>query len=133
MPTFAQGDDTTTRIINNVAVNWRSDTANAGHGWEANVYYGAKYVRGRYSDDVYDGFIDVIGAEIRKDISSHVDVGVSGSMQHAWTDHALSFSGGPSVGLSPGKDIWLTVGYNVDRLSRSRLSGRRNIPVRGPM
>ena len=113
VPTFAQGDDTTTRVVNNLALNWQSDMSNSGHGWEANFFYGAKYVRGRYSDDAYSGFIDVIGAEIRKDISRHVDVGVAGTMQHAWTDKALNFSIGPSVGVSPGKDMWITVGYNV--------------------
>ena len=34
-------------------------------------------------------------------------------MQHAWTDGALSFSGGPSAGVSPGRNLWISAGYNV--------------------
>ncbi|WBO23151.1 hypothetical protein [Sphingomonas abietis] len=113
VPTFAQGDDTTTRIINNIAVNYRTGAEGDGHGLEVSLYYGAKYVRGRYSDDVYQGFIDVIGLEIRKDVGTHFDVGVAGSVQHAWTDKAVSFSAGPSIGVSPGRNMWITAGYNV--------------------
>ena len=113
VPTFAAGDDTTTRIVNDVAVNYRTGDEGSNHGFEASLYYGAKYVRGRYSDEVYQGFIDVIGLELHQDIGKHLDVGGSASMQHAWSDKALNFSIGPSVGASPGKNIWLTVGYNV--------------------
>jgi len=113
VPAFADGDQTTSRVINNLAVNYRSGDEGAGHGLEVSVYYGAKYVRGRYADDVYDGFIDVIGTEIRKDIGAHVDVGFAGSMQHAWKDGAKSFSFGPSVGVSPAQNVWITAGYNV--------------------
>lgn len=34
-------------------------------------------------------------------------------MQHAWTDRVWSWSGGPSVGVSPGGNLWVTAGYNV--------------------
>ncbi|WP_246524694.1 hypothetical protein [Sphingobium phenoxybenzoativorans] len=113
VPSFADGDQTTTRAINNIAINYRSGDEGAGHGLEVSLYYGAKYVRGRYADDVYDGFIDVIGTEIRKDIGRHFDVGFSGSMQHAWKDGAKSFSFGPSAGVSPAQNVWITAGYNI--------------------
>ena len=113
VPTFAQGDDTTMRVVNDLAVNYCSGDEGGGHGFEASLYYGAKYVRGRYSDDVYDGFIDVIGLEVHKDIGAHLDVGGSASVQHAWTDRATSVSIGPSVGVSPGHNVWMTIGYNV--------------------
>jgi uncharacterized repeat protein (TIGR01451 family) len=113
VPSFADGDQTTTRVINNLAVNYRSGEEGAGHGLEVSFYYGAKYVRGRYADEVYDGFIDVIGTEIRKDISAHFDIGFAGSMQHAWKDDAKSFSFGPSVGASPAQNVWITAGYNI--------------------
>lgn len=103
----------TTRAINNVAVNYRTGQEGAGHGFEASLYYGAKYVVGRFDDDKYTGFIDVIGAEIRKDIGTHFDVGVNGSMQHAWNAKTMAFAFGPSVGFSPGNNVWVSAGYNV--------------------
>ena len=113
VPTFAQGDDSTMRAINNLAINYRSGAEGAGHGFEASLYYGAKYVKGRYADETYDGFIDVIGLEIRKDIGTHFDIGAAGSVQHSWSGGAFAFSYGPSVGVSPAKDVWITVGYNI--------------------
>ena len=57
--------------------------------------------------------LDELPPEIRKDIGAHVDVGFAGSMQHAWKDGAKSFSFGPSVGVSPAQNVWITAGYNV--------------------
>lgn len=101
------GTRATTRLINNLAVNYRTDPL------EASFYYGSKYVRGRFDDDLYAGYIDAIGVEIRRDLAKNVDIGVAASMQHAWGSGAKSYSVGPSLGLSPAKDSWVTLGYNL--------------------
>ncbi|MGA1798299.1 hypothetical protein VH567_05910 [Sphingomonas sp. 4RDLI-65] len=113
VPAYGGGDQVTTRAINNLAVNYRTGPEGLGHGTEATLYYGAKYVAGRFADDTYDGYIDVTGFELRQDIGTRIDVGVSGSVQHAWSRGAWSWSGGPSVGVSPAQNMWLTAGYNV--------------------
>ncbi|MEP9360915.1 hypothetical protein [Sphingomonas sp. KR3-1] len=113
VPTFAQGTLATTRAVNSLALSYRSGDEGTSHGFEATLYYGAKYVRGRYAGEKLDGFIDVIGAEIRKDIRRNLDIGVQGSIQHSWTDGTASFSAGPSIGVSPGKNLWFSAGYNV--------------------
>ncbi|MDV3456128.1 hypothetical protein RZN05_03970 [Sphingomonas sp. HF-S4] len=113
VPTFVQGGLATFRAVNSLAIGYRSGAEGASHGFEASVYYGAKYVRGRYADEKLDGFIDVIGAEIRKDIRRNLDIGVQGSVQHSWTEGSAAFSVGPSVGVSPGKGMWFSAGYNI--------------------
>ncbi len=113
VPAYGGGDQVTTRAINNLAVNYRTGPEGLGHGTEATLYYGAKYVAGRFADDTYDGYIDVTGFELRQDIGTRIDVGVSGSVQHAWSRGAWSWSGGPSVGVSPAQNMWITAGYNV--------------------
>jgi uncharacterized repeat protein (TIGR01451 family) len=113
VPTFAQGSNTTFRAINNVAVNYRTGSEGAGHGFEASLYYGAKYVRGRYADERVDGFLDVVGLEVRKDVTAHLDIGGNASVQHSWSNGAAQLSLGASVGVSPGKNLWFTAGYNV--------------------
>lgn len=113
VPASGLGDQVTSRIINNLAVNYRTGAEGLGHGLEATVYYGSKYVKGRFSDDVYDGFIDVIGFELRHDLGSRIDVGLAGSVQHAWDRAVWSWSGGPSVGVSPAPNMWLSAGYNI--------------------
>jgi len=113
VPAYGAGDQVTTRVINNLAVNYRSGPEGLGHGFEGTVYYGAKYVAGRYADDRYDGFIDVVGFDLRQDIGTRIDVGVTGSVQHAWNRGVWSWSGGPSIGLSPARNLWVSAGYNL--------------------
>ncbi|MGP7795715.1 DUF11 domain-containing protein [Sphingomonas sp. CLY1604] len=113
VPAYGAGDQVTSRVVNNLALNYRSGAEGLGHGIEATVYYGAKYVAGRYADDTYDGFIDVVGFDLRQDIGTRFDIGVTGSVQHAWSRNVWSWSGGPSVGVSPAANLWISAGYNV--------------------
>jgi uncharacterized repeat protein (TIGR01451 family) len=113
VPAYGGGDQVTSRIINNLAVNYRTGPEGLGHGTEATLYYGAKYVAGRFADDTYDGYIDVTGFELRQDVGTRFDIGVSGSVQHAWERGAWSWSGGPSVGVSPAQNTWISAGYNL--------------------
>ncbi|WP_267378151.1 MULTISPECIES: hypothetical protein [unclassified Sphingomonas] len=107
------GDQVTTRAINNLAIDYRSGAEGARHALEVTVYYGAKYIAGRFADDAYTGFVDVTGFELRRDIGRRFDLGVAGSVQHGWSAGAFSFSGGPSAGVSPAPNVWISAGYNV--------------------
>ncbi|MFC3579059.1 hypothetical protein [Sphingomonas hylomeconis] len=131
VPAYGAGDQVTSRAINNLALNYRTGAEGRGHGFEATVYYGAKYVRGRFADDVYTGYIDVVGFALRRDLGPNFDIGVQGSVQHAWSRGAVSFSGGPSLGVSPGRDIWITAGYNVSGY-RDRDFGADRYTLKGP-
>jgi len=108
--TAAQGS---TRVVNNLSVNWRSGPEGLGHGVEATLYHGAKYVRGRYDDDRFDGFIDATGFELRADLHPRIDIGVQASAQHAWSTGGWAWSGGPSLGVSPARDVWVSAGVNL--------------------
>jgi uncharacterized repeat protein (TIGR01451 family) len=101
------------RLINNLAVNYRSGAEGDGHGVEATVYYGAKWVRGSFGADDYSGYIDVTGFDLRHDLGRRFDIGVQGSVQHAWGRKTVAWSVGPTVGMSPARDVWLTAGFNV--------------------
>ncbi len=113
VPAFGGGFQSTLRFINNLAVNYRTGPEGAGHGFEATVYYGAKWVRGSFGEDDYTGFIDVLGFDLRRDLGRRFDVGVQGSVQHAWDRGSVAFSGGPSAGVSPARNVWVSVGYNI--------------------
>ena len=102
-----------TRLINNLALNWRDGLEGEDHRWEASFYYGVKYVKGRFDDDRFDGLIDVTGFDLRRDLGSRIDIGISGSVQHAWSDKVFSYSIGPSVGVTPADNLWISLGYNV--------------------
>jgi len=113
VPAFAAGGQQSTRAMNNIAINYRTGNEGDRHKWEASLYHGLKYVSGRFADERYDGFIDVIGLEVRRDIGRQFDIGINGSMQHSWSSHSKAFSFGPSIGFSPGANVWLVGGYNV--------------------
>lgn len=113
VPAYGAGFQSTLRGINNLAVNYRSGAEGDGHGIEATAYYGMKWVKGSYGTDDYTGFTDVIGFDLRRDLGTRFDVGVQGSMQHNWTRGLIAFSGGPTIGVSPYRDVWLSAGYNV--------------------
>ncbi len=113
VPSYRGGDQVTDRVVNNLALNYRTGPEGLSHGTEATLYYGAKYVRGRFADDVYDGFIDVAGFELRHDLAKRFDIGVQGSVSHAWDRGVWSWSGGPSAGVTPGGNVWVSAGYNI--------------------
>jgi uncharacterized repeat protein (TIGR01451 family) len=106
-------DALSSRIINNLAINYRSARDGEHIGWEASLYHGVKYVRGRFDDDRFAGLIDVVGFDLRRNIGSRIDVGVSGAVQHSWKDRTIAYSIGPSVGVSPAQNVWISVGYNL--------------------
>ena len=110
---YGYGFQATLRVVNNLSLNYRSGDEGNGHGFEASVYYGAKWVRGSFGPDDYTGFIHVVGFDLRRDVGRRYDIGVQGSVQHALTRGTVSFSGGPSIGVSPAPNIWISVGYNV--------------------
>ena len=106
------GQDTL-RAIHNISVNYRTGSEGDAHGLSGTLYHGAKWVRGSYGDDDYTGFIQVLGFDLRRDISKNVDIGVQGSVQHALSPGRVAFSAGPSIGVSPAKNIWISAGYNI--------------------
>ncbi|WP_375396917.1 hypothetical protein [uncultured Sphingomonas sp.] len=110
---YGNGFQATLRVINNLAINYRTGGEGDGHGFQATVYYGAKWVRGSFGPDDYQGYVDAVGFELRKDVGRRFDLGVQGTVQHAWSRGAFAFSVGPSVGTAPAKNLWLTAGYNV--------------------
>ncbi|ATE67247.1 DUF11 domain-containing protein [Rhizorhabdus dicambivorans] len=113
VPTANGADALSSRIINNLAINWRDAPEGAEARWEAALYHGVKYVKGRFDDDRFDGLIDVIGFDLRRDLGRRFDIGISGSVQHSWKDKAVAWSAGPAVGVSPADNMWISLGYNV--------------------
>jgi len=112
VPTLTNGT-TTTRAINNATINYHSSGDGEGHGFDATVYAGTKWVRGSYGGDDYRGLTQVAGFDLRRDLGKRFDAGVQGSVQWAVTSHAVAFSGGPTVSFSPAGNLWISAGYNI--------------------
>jgi hypothetical protein len=120
------GDARSARIINNFVLNrasdaWRSAEGGEGQGSvldlyqrsQLSLYYGSKYVLDTYDGDDYSGYTDILGAEVRFDLSPRVDVGLRASVLHSWSQHTYAWAFGPSIGFTPFTNAWVSVGYNI--------------------
>ena len=96
------------RIVDNFIVNWRPRKQ-----LQVAVGYGAKYGRTTAAGQGVEGFTDEVGLDLRYDVTETIDVGLRGSVLHSWTLHEFAYSGGPSIGVSPATNVWISVGVNV--------------------
>lgn len=110
----ARADGVSSKVINNLAVNFDSDRGDHER-WavQASLYHGAKLVRGRFDGEVQTNLVQVIGAEARLDLTRKIDLGVNLSLRHAGKGGGTAYAIGPSVGISPADNTWISVGYNV--------------------
>ena len=105
-------------VINRVARAWSAEDTQ-GNLFELNqrnqwsLYYGSKYVFDRFGGTDYDGYTDILGTEWRYDITRRIDVGVSGSLLHAWDADNYEYAVGPVIGFSPFDNAWFSFGYNL--------------------
>ncbi|MFP5439930.1 MAG: OmpA family protein, partial [Gammaproteobacteria bacterium] len=116
------GDATTRRIINNFALNrvskeWtgrdrKGDLFNRYERNQFSLYYGAKYALDTFDGTGYSGYTDIIGVEVRHDITKYVDIGVQASSLNSWSAGTHEYSVGPMIGFSPVENGWITLGYN---------------------
>jgi hypothetical protein len=118
----ASGDARLRRIVNNLALNRVSGewTAKDRHGnlftavernqWS--LYYGSKYSFDRYDTLSYGGYTDLLGLEVRHDVTTWLDLGVQVSTLHSWEAGTIQYSAGPRVGVTPAANGWVTFGWN---------------------
>jgi hypothetical protein len=100
----------TRKLIQNFNANWK-----ARRDLQLAFQYGAKYVRESIGDTIgasYGGFSDLVGFELRHDVSEKWDVGLHAGMLHTWSDGGRSYHLGLSVGYRMATNTWVTVGYN---------------------
>jgi uncharacterized repeat protein (TIGR01451 family) len=115
-PSLVTGSASSKRIINSLSVNWSPVTKSEGRYLgrsEVSLFWGSRYVADKIDQDDLSGWSNVVGADIRFDLSETVDVGVAGTVRESNGGKAISYSGGPSISLSPFENSYITVGYNV--------------------
>ena len=95
------------RVMDNVLFNFRPRK-----DFQLSLGYGGKYGRQEISGVAVQGYTDQESIELRYDLCESWDVGARGSILHVWTLGEVAYSGGPSVGFSPAKNVWLGIGFN---------------------
>jgi uncharacterized repeat protein (TIGR01451 family) len=113
-PLNVSGDARSRRMVNSLSINYSSDKG-MGEGLdrsEISIFWGSRYVAERYGDDDIEGWSNLVGADLRFDLSKTVDVGFAGTVRHGLGARAIGWSGGPTIGLTPFDNGWLIVGWN---------------------
>ena len=115
-PLLVTGDAVSKRIVNSLSVNWSPVTRAQGRYLgrsEVQLFWGSRYVSDRIDQDDLSGWSNIVGADVRFDLSETFDLGIGGSVRESNGGRAISYAGGPSVGIAPFKNGYITVGYNV--------------------
>ena len=99
----------TTKVVNNLAMNtWIDDR------WQLTANWGTKYTQTEVAGLELSNWTNLLGAETRYDVTRKIDLGLRGQLMMQSGSDALQYSWGPSVGVSPAKNVWISAGYNVD-------------------
>jgi len=97
-----------TKLVNNINANYMPSRRT-----QISMQYGAKYVKDTIESTDYKGYTDLIGTEIRHDLTSRWDIGAFGSMMNSHNSGVNSYAYGASVGYKLVKNMWLSAGYNI--------------------
>ena len=96
------------KLVNNLNANYLPSRRT-----QIALQYGAKYVLETIDGTDYKGYTDLIGAEIRHDLTQNWDIGTFGSMIRSVNAGVRTFGFGASFGYKVVDNMWVSAGYNV--------------------
>lgn len=114
-PMLVSGDVKSTRIINSLSVNYTPIDERDGSFIERGEYalfWGTRYNSDRFGADDVKGWSNVVGADLRFDLSDVADIGASGTVRIGTDGRNIAWSGGPTLTVTPFKNANVTLGYN---------------------
>jgi len=114
------------RVVNNLNANWQLNPA-----LQVGVQYGARYVSSTFQDEKYAGVSDLLGFDVRRQLTRRFDLGAHGSMLHSWESDVMDYSTGLDVGMTFAKNIWISLGYNFAGFRDADFSASRHT-AQGP-
>lgn len=116
IPLLLTGDARSRRAINSLTMNYVPGDREAGE-WldrsEISLFWGTRYVSDKFGDFDLKGWSNLVGADVRFDISDKFDIGPSATVRHSLGADSVSYALGGSVGFRPIEDGWLSVGFNL--------------------
>ncbi len=97
----------TSKVVNNFAANTL-----VNERWQLSTNWGVKNVRADIAGQEFSNTTHLVGAETRFDVTEKIDIGFRGQFISNTDGDGRSFSYGPSIGVSPVKNVWINAGYN---------------------
>jgi uncharacterized repeat protein (TIGR01451 family) len=115
-PLLVNGDVKSRRVINSLSINYTPIDKDDGEFIERGEYgffWGTRYNTDRFGPDDVKGWSNVIGADLRFDLSDVADVGASGTARIGTGGKNIAWSGGPTLTVAPFENANITLGYNI--------------------
>jgi hypothetical protein len=114
------------RVVNNLNANWQLNPA-----LQLGVQYGVRYVSSTFEGEKYDGVSDLVGLDLRRQLTRRFDLGVHAAALHSWESDVMDYSTGFDVGTTLAKNVWISLGYNVAGFADGDFSESRHT-AQGP-
>ncbi|HYJ39978.1 MAG TPA: hypothetical protein VEW08_04250, partial [Steroidobacteraceae bacterium] len=121
-----QGSFDSGRLVNNLHANWQLNPA-----LQLGLQYGVRYVSSTFEDEKYSGVSDILGFDLRRQLTRRFDLGVHAAALHSWESAVMDYSTGFDVGATIAKNIWVSVGYNFAGFRDDDFSASRHT-AQGP-
>ena len=102
------GHQDSRRVVNNMNANWQLDERT-----QLGLQYGSRYARSTFDGVAYDGYSDLAGVDLRRDLNRRYDVGLHATALHSWESRVVEYSVGLDLGVSFAKNVWVSFGYNL--------------------
>ncbi|MEL7031797.1 MAG: hypothetical protein AAGK80_05930 [Pseudomonadota bacterium] len=103
-----EGIQDRSKIVNNFAMN-----AMVTDKTQVSLYHGIKRVETDFEGAHATAVTQLVGAEVRHDITQQIDFGFQTTWSHNDATQTGQWSYGPSVGLSPVDNLWVSFGWNA--------------------
>jgi uncharacterized repeat protein (TIGR01451 family) len=103
------GDARSRRVVNSLSINY---TPHAGT--EISVFWGSRYVGSKLgTDDDVAGWSNLVGADVHFDLGKTLDFTLAATVREGAGARSFGYAVGPSVGLKPFDNGWISVGWNL--------------------
>jgi uncharacterized repeat protein (TIGR01451 family) len=114
------------RLVNNLHANWQLNPA-----MQLGLQYGVRYVSSTFEGEEYAGVSDIVGADLRRQLTRRFDLGLHAAALHSWESDVMDYSTGFDIGTTFGKNIWISLGYNFAGFRDDDFSASRHT-AQGP-
>ncbi|MEN8007681.1 MAG: OmpA family protein [Candidatus Krumholzibacteriota bacterium] len=95
------------RIVNHLNLTYYS-----GRNTQIALQHGIKYNQDDIAGRRYKGLTDLLGGEVRQNLSPRMDLGFRLSGLHSWYAKQIDYSAGGSFGFNVMNNVWMSLGYN---------------------
>ncbi|HEX5184059.1 MAG TPA: hypothetical protein VFW19_13040 [Allosphingosinicella sp.] len=107
-PFTIAGNARSRRVVNSLSINYTPHP-----GTEISVFWGARYSNTALGTDDVAGWSNLLGADVHFDLGKTLDVTLAATVREGAGFRSTSYAIGPSLGVKPFDNGWLSIGWNL--------------------